>query len=174
METPGTRYAKWVANASPHEVLSLAIRMEQGAVRTYRSMAKQASSAPSRAKFRYLAAEEREHARILAEARKRTSRPSGPRLAPPPMSEVESDVEDLTPTEAVRLAIRSEHDAEAFYRLCAKRCRSAKSRRMFETLAKQESGHAKALESELKALQGPLPWSSLEGFVPEEKDYWTV
>ena len=151
MKTRGTRYGKWLAKASPYDVLSLGIRMEQGAVRTYRAMAKQASSPPSRAKFRYLAAEEREHARILAQARKRTSRPSGPRDPLPAASEVERDVECLTPTEAVRLAIR-----------------------MFETLAKQESGHAKALESELKALQGPLPWSSLEGFVPEEKDYWTV
>jgi len=174
MKLQGKSYAAWFDAAGPYEVLSLGIRMERGAAKTYRAMAKNAPSAALRAKFRYLAEEEREHGRLLAEARVRTRPSSKARPLPVSASEAETVVEGRTPAEAVRLALRSEHEAEIFYRECASRCRRAKGRKLFETLAAQESGHAAALEREFKALRGPLPWSSLEGFVPEEKDYWTA
>lgn len=172
MKTCGKDLDKWIAAASAYEILSLAIRMEQGAARTYAGMARLALAAVAKAKFRYLAEEEREHARILGKARAATPRPSRVQKLPVTVAEVSGVPKGKSSADAVRLAIQAEREAELFYTACAARCRRAKARRMFAFLANQEAGHAAALDIELKALRGPQPWSSMEGFIPEENDYW--
>ena len=172
MKIGGRELSAWVNKAGPYDIVSLAIRMEQGAVRTYAALASQAGHRLTQAKFRYLAEEEREHAYILGRARKTLKRPARPSKRPFSLAEASGRPDEDRPASAVRLALRAERDAENFYRACAKRCRQGAARGMFKWLADQEAGHAAVLEAELKALSGPLPWSSMEGTVPEEEDFW--
>jgi rubrerythrin len=172
MKIASSRFQKWMAAARPYEVLTLAVRMEQGAVRRYAAMAKAATNRLAAAKFRYLAAEEREHARVLAALRQKLRRPRGATLPPIAVSEVAGAGSGDTPVAALQWAIRSEEEAQRFYRLCAKRSRRAAVRRLFERLADQERRHALTLTEELTMLRGAFAWSSIEGNPPVEEDFW--
>ena len=173
MKTNARRGDISLAEANPYEVLTMAIAMERGAVRTYAALAKTTQHRLARAKFRYLAAEEREHARILGRMRKNLKRPKRAQKFPDTFSEAGPLTDSGNTAAVLREAIRAEQKAEAFYEECAARCRRAAARGIFKFLAAQEAGHEKELKDELKALSGPLPWSSLEGDIPEEGDYWT-
>jgi len=173
MKIAGKDIGVWAQKATPFEILSLAIRMEQGAAAGYRRLARSARTPPAQAKFRYLAEEEREHARLLAAARARLVRPTVGMALPLTAAEVSGAPEGESPVAAVRLALQAEKEANAFYLACARRCGKGAAGEMFRLLAAQERGHAAELSRELKQLAGPLPWSSLEGTVPEEKDYWS-
>ncbi len=163
----------WVADAGPYEVISFALRMEQGALRRYTRMAAQAESRLTSAKLRYLAEEEREHARLLGQALQGLTRPEKLRRTPISRAEVAGFPHDDTPEASLRLALQAEKDSESFYRLCAARCRKAAARKLFEGLAGQESRHARLLQDELALLGGGFAWRSLEGTPPAEEDLWT-
>ena len=160
-----------VAEAGPYEVLSFALRMEQGALRRYMRMAGQAKSLPTRAKLRYLAEEEREHARLLGKAMEGLTRPRKVRRAPISRAEVSGFPDEDTPEASLRLALQAEKDSESFYRRCAARCRAGAARKLFEMLVEQESRHARLLQDELVQLGG-FAWRSLEGRPPAEDDFW--
>jgi rubrerythrin len=162
----------WVADATPYEVLSFALRMEQGALRRYTRMAGQAKSRLMSAKLRYLAEEEREHARLLGEAIRGMARPAKLRRTPISRAEVAGFPEGDTPEASLRLALRAEKDSGGFYRRCAARCRKAAARKLFEGLVEQESRHARLLQDELVLLGGGFAWRSLEGTPPPEEDFW--
>ena len=162
----------WFARANACDVLTLAVRMEQGAARTYASLARKAEHPATRAKFRYLAAEEREHGRVLGKARRNLTRPPHAHNLLASVAEAGGVADGDSPQAVLRQAIRSEKEAEALYRACAARCKRAAPKRMFERLAGQEAGHAVALEAELRTLSGAFAWSSIEGAVPEEEDFW--
>jgi len=166
------RIGKWLAEAAPYEALSLALQMEMGAVRRYSGMAGAAKNRLARAKFRYLAEEEREHARLIAAARRATPRPERPHRPPASLSEVEGLPEGDAPDASVRLAIRAEKESEKFYRRCAARCRKPAARSLFRGLAEQESRHARVLQDELVLLSGGFAWRSLEGTPPPEDGFW--
>jgi rubrerythrin len=162
----------WVADATPYEALSFALRMEQGALRRYTRMAGQAASRLAGAKLRYLAEEEREHARLLGRAIRGLARPGKLRRTPISRAEVAGFPEGDTPEASLRLALKAEKDSETFYRRCAARCRKAAARKLFEALAGQESRHARLLQDELVLLGGGFAWRSLEGAPPPEEDFW--
>ena len=166
------RIGKWLADAAPYEALSLALQMEMGAVRLYAAMARAAKDRLSSAKFRYLAEEERGHARLLAAARKAMARPERAHRLPAALSEVEGLPEDDSPEASVRLAIRAEKNSEKFYSNCAARCRKPDARNLFNGLAAQESRHARLLQEELVLLGGGFAWRSLEGTPPPEDNFW--
>ncbi len=173
MDLAGKNCDRWFAEARPYEILTLAIRMEQGAARNYAAMARAMKNRTAQAKFRYLAEEEREHARILGAARNNLARPEPARKLPVALAEVTGTPDGDRPAQAVELALRAEREAEKFYRDCARRCARSAGRTIFIHLAEQEAGHARILNAELKALAGPLPWSSIEGSMPEEEDFWS-
>jgi rubrerythrin len=162
----------WVAKAGPYEVLSFALRMEQGALRRYARMAGQAKSRLASAKLRYLAEEEREHARLLGQAIRGLTRPEKLRRTPISRAEVAGFPDGDTPEASLNLAFRAEKDSESFYRRCAARCRKAAARKLFEWLAEQESRHARLVQDELVLLGGSFAWRSLEGTPPAEDDFW--
>jgi rubrerythrin len=162
----------WVADAGPYEVLSFALRMEQGALRRYTRMAVQAKSRLTSAKLRYLAEEEREHARLLGKAIQGLTRPAKLRRTAISRAEVAGFPHDDTPEASLRLALQAEKDSESFYRRCASRCRKAAARKLFESLVEQESRHARLLQDELVLLGGGFAWRSLEGTPPAEDDFW--
>jgi rubrerythrin len=169
-------------------VLSFALRMEQGALRRYTRMAAQAKSRLMSAKLRYLAEEEREHARLLGKAIQGLTRPGKLHRAPISRAEVAGFPEGDTPEASLRLALRAEKDSESFYRRCAARCRKAAhstrlraalsdgrraaARKLFEWLVEQESRHARLIQDELLLLGGGFAWRSLEGTPPPEDDFW--
>ena len=109
----------WVAQAGPYEALSFALRMEQGALRRYTRMAAQAKSPVAGAKLRYLAEEEREHARLLGQAIRGLARPEKLSRAPVSRAEVAGFPEGDTPEASLRLALGAEKESEALYRRCA-------------------------------------------------------
>ena len=167
------RIAPWVSAASPFEVVSLAIQMERGAVRQYARMGMSARSALLRAKFRYLAEEEREHARLLAGLRRNLRRPE--KTLPIPrdfMAEATGTLAGDRISDALKLAIRNEVSAEAFYRNCAQRARKAGVRKLFNDLADREVRHKEFLQDELSQQTGMFPWRGLEGALPSEEDFW--
>lgn len=165
---------QWLARATPFEVVSLAIQMERGAVRQYAELAKTAATALIRAKLRYLAEEEREHARLLAAMRRKLSPPkkllSVPRR---PLAEATGLLVGERISDALKLAINNERSAETFYRLCAGRARKAGPRRLFSQLADREVRHRELLQDELNQQAGAFPWRSLEGALPTEEDFWS-
>ena len=163
---------RWVDSAGPYEVLSLALQMEQGAVRCYTAMATAARRRLTKAKFRYLAEEEREHARLVAQSRKNLERPAKTRKIPPSLSEVRGTADGSNPEAAVRLAIRAEQESEALYKRCAERCSGEAIRQLFTRMAEQESRHATALKDELGELRGEFSWRSIEGTPPAEEHFW--
>lgn len=162
----------WIAKAGPYEILSLAIEMEHGAMKRYGEMAKSAEHRLARAKFRYLAEEEREHARVLSAARREVLQPEKSARAPS-VTEGGGRPREDTPEGALRVALDAEHDAEAFYRDCSARCRGREARTLFLLLAEQESRHARILDEELKLLDGLGGWRGIAGTAPDEQDFWT-
>jgi rubrerythrin len=165
---------QWVAKASPFEVVSLAIQMERGAVRQYAHLAKTAPTALVRAKLRYLAEEEREHARLLAAMRRNLHPPRKPLSVPTrPLAEATGPLAGERIADALKLAVKNERSAEAFYRLCAGRAREADTRKIFSRLADREVRHRELLQEEMNQQQGAFPWRSLEGTLPPEEDFWS-
>lgn len=164
--------SRWIAKASPYDVLSLAIAQEQAACRQYMRFARESTHRLARAKFRYLAEEERDHVRTLAEALRAVPAPAR-RLPPPAAALPEAKLEGDSPEAALRVAIADERQAEKFYTACAVRCRAAATRQVFESLAEQESHHAEVLAAELALMASSFTWSSIEGAPPAEGDFWT-
>lgn len=172
MSKGNTRLTAWVAKASVYDALTLAVQMERGAVRAYTALAKSAPDRVTRAKFRYLAEEEREHLRMASVTRRAFPKPCESTPPPASLSEADGVAEQKNAAAAVRHAIRGEQKAQDFYRACAARCRKPTARKMFERFAAQEARHAMILKEELALLAGGPGGSSLEGGVPIEEDFW--
>ncbi len=162
----------WVAKASPYDVLSLAVEMERAACREYMRLARHSENRLARAKFRYLAEEERDHVRALGAALRGMPTPAK-RAATPTGVVAEGAPESDSVEAAVRFALADERRAAKFYRACAGRCRSAATQRVFEQLADQEEHHGEVLSAELAMMGASYAWSSIEGAPPLEGDFWT-
>jgi len=163
----------WISKATVYETISLAIRMERGAIQQYSRMASAADSPLIRAKLRYLTEEERDHARILAAMRRNLPVARRSRSLPVyHLAEADEAPIGALPADVLRLAVSNERSAESFYRLCASRCRRAAARKLFQQLAEREVRHRELLEDELNELTGVFAWRSLEDAPPVEKDFW--
>ena len=162
---------KWVAGATPGEVLAVARARERGASRQYAAMARCAQDRVLRAKLRYLAAEEADHAKRVADMAKGLARPGRGFRPPDGVSEVPPDAaeEDLIAT--LRWALQAERASRALY-LAAADWSAASARQVFQQLAQSEGRHEEMLRLELAALEGRPVWSSLEGRVWAEEDFW--
>jgi rubrerythrin len=132
------------------EILNRAIAKEEEAYSNYHAMAKRASNPGAQTMFNGLAEEEGRHKAIL------TNWKSG-KLPGCPLSSLADlsgigegrDIKfdrDLTPEEAVRLAIQEEGRAFAFYSTLAKGLEDAEAKCLAERLAAEERGHRSKLE----------------------------
>jgi len=132
------------------EILNRAIGKEEEAYSNYHAMAKRASNPGTRTMFNELAEEEARHKAIL------TNWKSGkfPGCSISSLADLGGIGEgrdtkfdrDLNPEEAVRLAIREEERAFAFYSSLAKGLEEEESRCLAERLAAEERGHRTKLE----------------------------
>jgi rubrerythrin len=161
---------QWLRTAGPREVFDMARKMEAGAIRDYTRLARAASSAVTRAKFRYMIEEERRHKRFLDLLCR--GLPKGRPLPRTGLSEVAVTPDETDIVRAVEQSIENEKRAAAFYAGAAKRCKGAPARKVLRGLASMEKEHARLLRDELRALRGDWGWSSLEGAVPDEEDFW--
>lgn len=169
---PRASLSAWIAKASPYDVLSLAIAQEQAACRQYMHLARESGNRLARSKFRYLAEEERDHVRTLAAVLKNLTAPTKPLKPPSSALPAAKPVTDSAES-AVRVALAEERNAEKFYNACADRCRAAATRQVFELLAEQEGHHAEVLSAELNLMNSSYAFGSIEGVLPDEKDFWT-
>jgi rubrerythrin len=163
---------QWLRTASANEVMRMARMMEAGAIKEYTRLAKIAPNPVTRAKFRYMVEEERQHKRFLDQLAQ--GLPKGRPLPRTGLSEVVDipDGEDIA--KAIKQSIKNEERAKAFYTSAAKRCKNANARNVLRTLAMMEKSHASFLREELRSLTGNWGWSSLEGAVFEEEHFWTT
>jgi rubrerythrin len=132
------------------EILNRAIGKEEEAYSNYHAMAKRASNPGTQTMFNELAEEEARHKAIL------TNWKSGkfPGCSISSLADLGGIGEgrdtkfdrDLSPEEAVRLAIREEERAFAFYTSLAKGLEEEESRCLAERLAAEERGHRTKLE----------------------------
>ena len=132
------------------EILNRAIGKEEEAYSNYHAMAKRASNPGTQTMFNELAEEEARHKAIL------TNWKSGkfPGCSISSLADLGGIGEgrdtkfdrDLSPEEAVRLAIREEERAFAFYSSLAKGLEEEESRCLAERLAAEERGHRTKLE----------------------------
>jgi rubrerythrin len=132
------------------EILNRAIAKEEEAYSNYHVMAKRASNPGTQTMFNELAEEEGRHKAIL------TSWKSGkfPGCSLSSLADLGGMGEgrdmkfdhDLTPEEAVRLAIQEEERAFAFYSSLAKGLEETETRCVAERLAAEEHGHRTKLE----------------------------
>lgn len=132
------------------EILNRAIGKEEEAYSNYHAMAKRASNPGTQTMFNELAEEEARHKAIL------TNWKSGkfPGCSISSLADLGGIGEgrdtkfarDLNPEEAVRLAIREEERAFAFYSSLAKGLEEEESRCLAERLAAEERGHRTKLE----------------------------
>ncbi len=132
------------------EILNRAIAKEEEAYSNYHAMAKRASNPGTQTMFNELAEEEGRHKAILTKW-KTGKFPGCPlsSLADLGGTSEGGDMKfdrDLTPEEAVRLAIREEERAFAFYSSLAKGLEETESRCVAERLAAEERGHRTKLE----------------------------
>ena len=135
----------WVRKATPAEALTAARQMERGASRRYASMAHHAGSPALRAKLRWLAADEAEHARALSQMLKSLPKP-GPGFRPSAdLSEVEGGPAGDDLRSALEMAISAEREAREFYETAARLCAAAETRAVFESLARTEERHEQML-----------------------------
>lgn len=136
------------------QILNRAIAKEQEASSNYQALAKRVSHPGSQQMLAELAEEEKRHKEILEGWR--GGKVKGCPLASLPdlgVAGQQRDVkfdQDLTPEEAVRLAIREEEMAFAFYEQLAKGLEQAESRALSERLAAEERRHKFRLERMLE------------------------
>jgi len=137
------------------EVLGIAIRSEIEAVKLYTKIREKTKNLDLKAKCDFLAAQERNHERVLTEAFR--SKFPGVELRLPPKTLVPAvdDVlaRDATLKELFAAAMEAETKSEEFYRGLAGKTHDQSSRSMLEYLASMEHSHFAILEAEFKELQ---------------------
>jgi len=163
---------QWLREAQPEEVVATAIARERGAARRYAAMARSAEDRVVKAKLRYLAAEEGEHARLLRAMAKALPRPRQDFRPPAGSAEARGDWDRPSVQQALDMAIRSEREARSLYESAASLCRHAKSRGVFRELARAEERHEMLLRQELSLQRDQQGWRGLLGTVWSEEDFW--
>jgi rubrerythrin len=164
------RIPSWMRRLGPAGALAVAVARERGAMRFYADLARRAGDRVVLARFRFLAAEEAGHARVLAGmarslGRRREALPAG-------LSEVKRPPEGQTTRAALETALEAERAAQALYRSAARLCAGVEARAVFERLAAAEEQHEQMIRLELRAQLGVAEWAGLEGRVWAEEQFW--
>jgi rubrerythrin len=151
-----------MAEDSLENVLMVAIEREQEASRFYEAIALKASDLNVREIFQKLAAEEREHERLLWKS-KGDATLNLKFHAPRDLKIAETvDMPELTvdmkPAEAIQWAMKKELQAAEFYRGLASLCLDGTVRSAYENLANMELGHKHRLENLFVDTGYPEAW----------------
>jgi len=133
------------------KILNLAIGREEGANKFYRSLAKKVTNVSVKETFNELAIEELNHKALLLALKADPNLES--RLLPVPVDYKIAETEDspdltenMTPKEAIALAMKKELQAVNLYETLAGAAKTDEVRRMFENLVNMELGHKNKLE----------------------------
>ena len=144
------------------KLISVAIRAEVESYEFYREVAKRSESASVKKIFSELAAEEMKHRELLEQFRMDTS--LAIKFKAPPDYKVAETVDepelgmDMTPADAIALAMKKEQQAMEFYRGLADMCDDIEVRDAYENLANMESGHKHVLEKAFVDIGYPESW----------------
>jgi rubrerythrin len=133
-------------------IFSLATKRELEAHEFYQKVAKRAKDAEVRRLFAQLAKEELGHYEMLERFQADPSLPM--KIAAPAAdfkvaeaTELPPFTDDLSPKDAIALAMKKEQQAVEFYRTLAAGAADAGTRDLFENLANTELGHKQRLEN---------------------------
>jgi len=133
------------------QILNRAIAKEQEACSNYQALAKWVSYPGSKQMLSELAEEEQRHKEILEGWRRGEMKGNPPSLLPDSGALSEGRDfkldKDLSPEEAVRLAIREEERAFSFYQDLSKGLEEGEARVVAEQLAGEERKHRLRLEA---------------------------
>jgi len=133
------------------QILNRAIAKEQEAFSNYRALAKWVDNPGGKQMLSELAEEERRHKEILEGWKEGKMRGKPPSSLPDSRLLVEGRDfkvdKDLTPEEAVRLAIREEERAFSFYQDLSRGLEEGETKILSERLAGEEKKHRLRLEA---------------------------
>lgn len=147
------------------EILGTAIRAEIESFKLYTKIAAKVSNPIVKDKFTALAREEKSHRTMLEEIYKK--RGGNQKLLVPKKSlkqtPGEIDVDKSSYHDILKIAIKKEKDARAFYLEALIKATDRSGKFILQYLADFERNHQRALEQELKALDDYPMWWDSEG-----------
>ncbi len=140
------------------EAIGLAVRSEEDAAKFYGHIAAMIENDAVRQKYRHLAFEEVKHRKLLVERYKEmTAGMERPPKIPgnPETAEGGAIPEDIADSmeDLLKLAIKREQEAAAFYRQASQNARDLSGKRLFDQLVEVELGHEVVLNKELEAFR---------------------
>ncbi len=147
------------------EILGTAIRAEIESFKLYKKIASKVSNSIVKDKFNALAKEEKSHRTMLEELYRKKAGKT--KLIVPQKSlkakHLAVDVAQSSYEEILKLAIKKEKEARAFYLEASKKATDRSGKFILQYLADFERNHQKTLEQELKALTDYPMWWDSEG-----------
>ena len=145
------------------EALSLAIYNEQSAYDFYTKLSDTIKNQSGKEKFKFLAADERRHRKLLEGHYQKLAGGKEFPFDPGKVKAVEVDVRDnTTASEALDIGIKAENEAYQFYRKSGAETKDPEAKKMFLMLAEEEDRHYNILNAEKQALIGQFYWFTLD------------
>ena len=145
------------------EALSVAIYNEQSAFDFYTKLSDTIKNKSGKEKFKFLAADERRHRKLLEDHYQKVTGGKEFPFDPGKVKAVEVDVRDnTTASEALDIGIKAEKEAYKFYSKSGAETKDPEAKKMFLMLAEEEDRHYNILNAEKQALIGQFYWFTLD------------
>ncbi|NWF93422.1 MAG: hypothetical protein HXY46_10930 [Syntrophaceae bacterium] len=150
------------------KAIEIAMKAEKEASQSYSKAAKMTKNPKGKDMFQQLSEFEMNHYKRLKELSQSLqekgewmlySGTSLKRRSIPLKMDKLGDKEQLTDMDALRIAIREEKKAQAYYRLMAELARDARGKDMYKRLAEEEALHEKILNDQYYSLHNTGVWS---------------
>ncbi|WP_297465738.1 ferritin family protein [Thermococcus sp.] len=150
------------------EALALALEVEKTELKFYIRLARKARDERARKMFLFLASEEAEHwdlfeERFLEEVVEKCELPAVDREMLEKLI-VQTDGENLSEVDAVKIGMEQEKLTWEFYEKAAKEAEHDSVRRLFEELAKIEKAHYELLKAQYDAIMKTGIWMDYQDF----------
>ena len=150
------------------EALALALEVEKTELKFYIRLARKARDERARKMFLFLASEEAEHwdlfeERFLEEVVEKCELPAVDREMLEKLI-VQTDGENLSEVDAVKIGMEQEKLTWEFYEKAAKEAEHDSVRRLFEELAKIEKAHYELLKAQYDAIMKTGIWMNYQDF----------
>jgi rubrerythrin len=151
------------AGADALQALSVAIYNEQSAFDFYTKLSDLIKNESGKEKFKFLAADEKRHRKLLEGYYKKVSEGKDFLFDHTKVKTIQVEVRDNTSaSEALDIGIKAEKEAFDFYTKSAKQSQDPDAQKMFLMLAEQEDRHFNLLMAEKQALIDQFYWFSLD------------
>jgi rubrerythrin len=145
------------------QALSRAIYNEQSAFDFYNDLSDLIKNESGKEKFKFLAADEKRHRKLLEGYYKKISGGEQFQFDPDKVKLIKVEVRDnTTASEALDVGIKAEKEAFDFYTKSAAQSQDPDAKKMFLMLAEQEDRHFNLLTAEKQALIDQFYWFSLD------------